>query len=551
MLPVTVPDVAGPGPGAVPAALPADQLPAPGPAVNPPTPTPVPAPVQAAPVPGPPPVTDPVAVAKQNLLDTQQLNTDIEQNRAERDKLQSDLAAKQAENEARKAQALSTFLTQQQQHRQAADQEIQDKRRQYEGQQFHSLWGTRTTGQKVGIALGVLAGGIGWDSNHTNRGLQMLQEAEQEDFARQKEQHADLWRDLQLSLDGRKELDSRQLHELSDWQSLEAAKWSAVASKLNGMVALNKGRGESLEAKKAAVEATEKANTAWQNAVQAKATAKHMEAQTRLTNEEVKNQPGIRDLHKAETEKAYADAANARALAGQGGMDKLSQTLLQRFPSILQRDQDVKVLYGNDATPGPLRVLPRVAQLQDDIKNGVSSRDNTKVLESVIASKELLSKLLTGGQLNETKAKVLDSIQGSPSESRAKLERILGDPKASEQLVHGIYGLLDDVREQNLKLADDARSRLQKKHLGPNSPYSRNPALKAAVQDQVEALTSEIKNGGGTPRYPEGGASPVQATAAVKFTPPAGAIRGKLANGQAAYKLPNGQVVDENGQPVR
>lgn len=370
------------------------------------------------------------------------------------------------------------------------------------------MWSTRRTGEKVGIALGLLAGGISWNSNHVNRAIEVLNQAEAEDLQRQKEQHADLFRKLDLAVSQGKDLDARDLQDLSQLQAMQAAKWQAVAGKLNTLIAANKGRADVTAAEQARDEAIAKANQGWTNAINAKATARHLNAQTRLTDEQVKSEPGKRALTAAETAKNYAEADNQRAMAAQGGLSKLDQAFLQKFDRILNMDQDTKALYGNDATPGPLRVLPRVAQLQEDIKSAVANGDNTRVLESVIASKELLSKLLTGGQLNETKAKVLDSIQGSPSEARAKLDRILGDPKASEQLVHGIYGLLDDVREQSLKLTDDARARLHKKHLSSSNPLLSNPAVRAAVEDKINALTADVKSGGGAPRYPEGGAMP-------------------------------------------
>jgi len=292
-----VPDpaaVAGPGPGAVPPA---------------PAPVPIAAP---APAPAPPSVpTDPVAVAAQNVQATQQLGQDTVANQEEHNQLTGQLNQAKEQFDTGHEARLATFLKQQELHRQAAEAEIAAKRDTYEHQPFHSLYSTRTTGQKVGLALSILASGIGWDSNHQNRALQVIQDAEKQDFEQQKEQHADLWRDLQLSIENKKELSGQQLHDLSDWQLQEAAKWSAVASRLNGMLATNQDKSKTLEARKLAVEATEKANTAYQNAINAKATANHLDAQSTLERAQAKIQPSIAARNAAETNKANAEATES------------------------------------------------------------------------------------------------------------------------------------------------------------------------------------------------------------------------------------------------
>jgi hypothetical protein len=502
------PPVAASAPAPVPGAAPSGLVPIPAqppvdvPAAAPAVAAPIPVPALTAPVTAPPPV-DPVAAAEQNAAATRQTGQELTQVSAEKTQLEQQKADEQSRFDQAHAQALEAFQKEQAQHRAAADAEITAKRHQYETAPFHSLWSTRTTGEKVAIALGLLAGGIGWNSNHQNRALQELDNAEQEDLNLQKEQHADLWRDLQLSLDNRKELDSRQLHELSDWQAKEAAKWTAVASRLNSLLIANKGRGDTATVQAAANEANEKANTAWQNAINARGTAKHLEAQTNLTNEDAKTQASVRA-------KNYAEANNANALASNGGLSKFDQQLALRIPTMLQRDPDVKALYGAPGQPGPLTALPKIAELQDAIKTAIENHDQAGLAQAVIAAREQLPKLYTGTDVTKPKSELLESLQGSPEQIQSKVNRLLGDPSVGAKFAHEIYGLLDGAREGQLKVADAARNRLQNRHINTPSPFNRNPAIKAELVGQVNAITSGVQNGGGAPRYPEGGAGTAQ-----------------------------------------
>jgi hypothetical protein len=488
-----VADVAGPGLDTVPAGPAPAPVPAGPPATLPP-PVPAPAPVQTAPAPLP---TDPAAVARQGLADTNAATNESVQAAKTKADLDAQQAQAKADFDRQNAEALAKFQADQVKHRADADAEIASKRAAFENAPFRSLWSTRTAGQKAEIALGLLAGGISWNSNHTNRAIDILNQAEQEDLARQKEQHADLWRDLQLSLDNRKELDSRQLHELSDWQSLQAAKWNAIAGKLNTLIAANKGRADVADAEKARVEALDKANQAWTNAVNAKATARHLDAQTKLTQEETLNQPGIRAKNAAETQKLLAEASN-------GGLSKFEQTLIGKLPTMFQRDQDVKNLYGSPGQPGPLLALPKIEEAQQEIKNAIANRDDAKLAQVIVSSREQLSKLLAGTVLTEANKKLQDSLQGSPEEAASKVKKLLGNPSVGANFAHNIYGLLDDARESQLREIDSTRKRLYDRHLGPSNPIAKSPALRDALKQQIDSYFNDVRSGGGAVRYQDG-----------------------------------------------
>lgn len=475
-------------------------------AAAPPPVAPAPAPVAAQPVPGIDPTANfqpqsPVEAAQGVANETRKLGQEEVQLAGTKTQLEQDQAAKKQAFDEASAKALEQFQQRQALHREAAQAQVDNLRNQYETQPFTSLWSKLSTGQRVATALSVLASGISWNSNHTNRALDMLDKAETEDLNIQKEQHASLLHSIQLAVEGKKDLESSQLHELSDWQALQAAKWQAIASKMNSLLATNKGAIDVAAVKKAALEAQQKANQGWEGAITAKATANHMDAASNLAREEAKTQSSIRDKNEAE-------AANQRALAANGGMDKFTQQLVTKIPTMLQRDPDVKVLYGSPGQPGPLAALPKIAELQESIKTAIANKDDSGLAQAIIAAREQLPKLYTGTDVTKPKAELLESLQGSPEQARTKLNRMLGDPTVGAKFAHEIYGLLDGAREGQLRAVDAARDRLHKRHLSPNNPMARNPNVRAELENNIEALTSGVTNGGGAPRYQEGGAAP-------------------------------------------
>jgi hypothetical protein len=384
---------------------------------------------------------------------------------------------------------------------------------------------------------------VSWNSNHQNRAIQVLSDAEAEDMQLQKEQHAALWQDLQLSLEGKKDLDSRQLHELGDWQARESAKWNGVASKLNAAIANNRGRADVSTATAAAQEATAKANQAHQNAIQAKATAMHMDAQTAYTKEETKTQDSVRA-------KNYADAANARAMAANGGVSKFDQQLILRIPTILQRDPDLKVLTSDK---GPLKQLSDIQSLQQDLREASASGDAGRMAAAIAGAREQINRLNTGASPTKQTSELIDALQSEPSKIQANLSRLIGDPSNGKQFVDNLYHMLDNGREEKLHQIDDIRGRVDARHKNPKNPIRKSKAAADELDAIIDSNFQGVKNGGGTPRYPEGGSSPNQVTpqaapAAAPAKPQPGA-KARVGGNPVTY---NGSlwIDDKTGKPV-
>jgi hypothetical protein len=183
------------------------------------------------------------------------------------------------------ARAMREILARQESHRTAAESRVVDARAKAESAPYHTLFEDSSTGQNVVRAIGLILGGVSWNPAHVNRGVQLLETSMAQHDARQREKHADLWRSVEAAERGQSVLDTNQLRELSTFQSGEAARWDAIASRTSAMAAANKGKGDVTTAKKVALEASEKADTLWQNAAHADALAAHMVEEEKIARE--------------------------------------------------------------------------------------------------------------------------------------------------------------------------------------------------------------------------------------------------------------------------
>jgi len=451
----------------------------------------------ATPVPATAPTADPVQQSQQNLQQTKAIGQERVANAQEAQAINVKAADDKAKFDEAHAAAMAKLQADHAKHRATADAEIAKKRAAFESTPWTSHWESRTAGQKAMIGLGLLFSGISWNSNHVNRGVEILNQATQEHLALQKERHKDLWNDIQLSMEGKKDLNAMQLQELSQWQAQEAARWQAIASRTNQLIVANKGRSDVTAAKTIAQEATDKATQHWENSIKAKATALHMDAETLLTKEQIKTQASIRA-------KNYAEAANARAMAANGGMDKFTQQMLARVPMIVQRDPDYKALYGTTSTPGALPRLDRVQAAQKAIREAVEAGDTTAAAVAVTSAREQLTRFLTGVSPTKTSVEMVEALKGTDESVKTKIGRLLGNPQEGEKFIHTIYKFLDESREQALTEIDKSRQRMKAKHQNPKNPLYQNPHLRAEIDANIDGLFSGVIGGDGKARYGEG-----------------------------------------------
>lgn len=237
------------------------------------------------PPPATPPPATPVEAAKRNVDELAKLDKEQETINAEKTRLETEQATAKAEHEKQKAEALGKLQARQEFHRTQAADAVAAARSEAESKPYHTFWESRSIGQNLSTAVGLILGGVSWNANHVNRGVQLLQHMMDQDLALQKAQHEDLWRAVEAAERGERALDHRELRETAAFSAAQGAKWDAIAGRLGAMIAANKGKGDTATAKRVMIEANEKAVTAWQNAESAAAAAAHLKELEREAQE--------------------------------------------------------------------------------------------------------------------------------------------------------------------------------------------------------------------------------------------------------------------------
>jgi hypothetical protein len=225
-------------------------------------------------VPGAP--ATPVEAAKKTVGEVDALGREIQQLGDERTDLEKQQADQKAQLAREKETALAALQQRQELHRTQAADAVAEARSKAESQPYHTFWESRSIGQNVATAIGLILGGVSWNPNHVNRGVALLEKMMDQDLALQKEKHADLWRSVEAAERGERALDARELRETSAFEAARAAKADAIAGRLGAMIAANKGKGDTATAKKAMLEFSMRANAGWQNAESAAAAAAHL-----------------------------------------------------------------------------------------------------------------------------------------------------------------------------------------------------------------------------------------------------------------------------------
>lgn len=160
-----------------------------------------------------------------------------------------------AERQAKEQQAREAAdkLRQQETDRQQADLEIRKARDEAAKRPFHTFWSDKTAGQKILAMIGIVLGGFSWDPKNRNEAVDIVNASIARDFEKQKEEHAQLWKDVDTAMQQGQALRSNQLQEMSAFRLNQALKLEAVIAK---------GSELSAGAKNAVGIATLKANNA-------------------------------------------------------------------------------------------------------------------------------------------------------------------------------------------------------------------------------------------------------------------------------------------------
>jgi hypothetical protein len=149
---------------------------------------------------------------------------------------QQTLAAESAEKRRAADEALKRQAAQEA-ARAASDAQIQAAREKAQKEPYHSFWADRSLGQRALAMLGIILGGVSWDKNNRNEAVDVLNQAIARDFEKQKEQHAQLWKDVETAQQQGQSLRSNQLQEMQQFRLNQALQLEAVLAEGNKLSA--------------------------------------------------------------------------------------------------------------------------------------------------------------------------------------------------------------------------------------------------------------------------------------------------------------------------
>lgn len=511
------------------------------------------APLPVAPVAAPVVPPPPVEAAAQNLQQARAVGD--EQVAVATEKAQLDTAAadeKAAEQQAHAAR-VAEFTARHEQHRAEADAAIAERRAKAEAEPFHTLWESRTAGQKASIALGVILGGVSWNANHVNRGVEMLNRATEEEERIQRANHAELWKAVESAQADRKELDATQLRQLAEFSAKEGARADAVASRANAMAAANKGKGDVATLKKTALEFAEKATTNYQNATTAAAQANHMEEQNKLLAEQIKTQRTQQLLNEARAKgltKKRGDGSGAGASPAITELTRLAET-----------GAKTSELLDFAAKRGIPKALATVTKIQDGLRRdeGLAARETAAATKKAEDVRERTVNWPGGSGVAPTvkSAEEFRVFENSAQQVDGALKQLEANYKQ--------YGTTPTSALPDFLKSKAARERaaIMESIVLPAKEVGRLGALAGPDKDILTNITGGkmaqilgddlgIKNiRGWLQRARKSSKAALGITDAAKpGGPPPGSKAGRISNGTAVWKYPDGTIHTADGAEV-
>lgn len=396
------------------------------------------------------------------------------------------------------AQEQAAVLLRQQEAKQEADALVADRRRKAEGFEYHDWFQSQTTARKVQVAIGMILGGIGRGQYH-NPAAEMIQQEINRDFEKQKIQHSKLFQALESAQQQGRDLSSAQLHELSAFRQMQADKLQAIIKRGDAMAAKSRNALGVAELKKVNAKLGLEAANAQEESRRAAVAAIEREKLNKSTIA----------LHRSQATENYAQAAKAKAGAA-GEKELAGETFVGKM--------------GGRLFPQQANALKMVKNLEeaDNLIKGLQG--NPSALQGALTKERLVSVFANGGRPSVVALNMVKKGAGSwldVTEDQVKTA-LTGQNGAA-------------IRKNMLEVARGVRNGLATE-------------VKDYQQKYDHALAGVAK------KYPDavqGHRTGIFGTGEVNAGPPEGSMRGKLADGRAAYKYPDGSVHFEDGSLVR
>jgi hypothetical protein len=526
-------------------------------------------------VPGAP--ATPVEAAKKTVGEVDALGREIQQLGDKRTELETQQADEKKRLATERETALAALQQRQELHRTQAADAVAEARSKAESQPYHTFWESRSIGQNVATAIGLILGGVSWNPNHVNRGVALLEKMMDQDLALQKEKHADLWRSVEAAERGERALDARELRETAAFEAARAAKADAIAGRLGAMIAANKGKGDTATAKKAMLEFSMRANAGWQNAESAAAAAAHLKE----LEKEAEEANRIREIR-----------ANKYKTKG-GGTGGAIASGLDRAAAKLAGEMEAAIADKKPMTDAQIR--ERAIALGIPAENKAGRVSLKTIRESVGKESKAANVAHTLEDKDRTRV-VRDPVTGAPyaiaetAKNAAmfrKEDQQLGDAeRRMKELAEDItkYGRKvtsqDDIARRITKFANaiiavgivsplgktNETLHLETKSLGIPGAVDwdhLNDTIKNFVLtgganiDAVKSKAHEIANNRAEKRRTLTPLTPEQvkmfssgAEGGEKKGPPAGSKAGRISDGRAVFKYPDGTIHLPDGSEV-
>lgn len=146
-------------------------------------------------------------------------------------------AAREAEVKQKAADEAARRQAIQEQARAESDRAIQAAREAAAKKPFHGFWEDKSVGQRILAMIGIMLGGVSWDKNNRNEAADIINQSIARDFEKQKEEHAQLWRNVDAAQQQGQSLRANQLQEMGSYRLNQALQLEAVIAKGNQLAA--------------------------------------------------------------------------------------------------------------------------------------------------------------------------------------------------------------------------------------------------------------------------------------------------------------------------
>ena len=456
---VNAPPVAPVGDPSVPVGLPPMGQPVPqAPPVAPAPVVPQPAaavPAPAAPVAAPAaPAPDQMAGATYEVKAAGQEQAKVGQEGVEVAKQSAEDLAKADEVRAQEAQAAADRLTALQKRQEAAFNEskaaFDQAKQDVSNFKFHDFFADQGFARQALAGIGMLLGGVSYDSNHVNQAVNVVQSAIKLDSDKQLAYLHSKEHLAELAQQGVRDTQSYLAHEMANFQMAEALKKEAVARQIDAMSSTTRGKQNIVAARQVAAGLREQAAKDAQAAILQGTHNRVMQSQVALN---------------------YANAAHARAAAGAVGTQRQSAEELKVAAEIDRR------LKADPTTT----TLVKSQELLNNAKAALASGNSAEVYGAV----DSFLKEKSGGVARQTAiAQFKDRLGGAGTKFENLLQG-LKDGNLSPAAIKRFSDAIDgSLRYTNGALSKSAA--MHEKLLLKSPEYARHADLvKAHIADAL------------------------------------------------------------------